>query len=681
MDSGKQSADAGAVWPLALGHYQAGRLDEAERMCHRVLGAEPRQADALHLLGAIAHQRGNHDQAVELIEEAVGVEPSRPDYLNTLGVAYQALGRVAQAEDCFRAALSVKVDYPAAHNNLGIALRNLARLQEAEDSFREAVRLQPGYAEAHNNLGNVLRELGRLEEAERNFRLAIRTRPDYAEAHGNLGIVLRGLGRLDDAERSARRAIALKPDYAEAHNDLGAALFGLGRLPEAERSYRAALALDPSLAIAQANLAYLLNCVSGRSAAEIYAEHREFARRFCPLADTRPHRNAADPERRLRIGYVSADLRHHSVAFFIEPVLASHDHGKFEIFCYCNLTRSDSVTQRLKSCAEHWREVFALDDDALVKLIREDGIDILVDLSGLSANNRLTAFARKPAPVQVTWLGYPNTTGLAAMDYRLTDSIADPEGATERFHVEKLVRLANGFLCYRPPSDSPQVGELPSLRAGHVTFGCFNHLPKLTPEMIALWARLLGALPGARLLLKSFGLAAQSARRALRARFAQHGIGAERLELCGPVDALAGHLGRYNEVDIALDVFPYNGTTTTCEALWMGVPVVSLAGRTHASRVGASLLHCVGLSEFVAQTPDQYLDLAAGLARDPARLAALRAGLRERMRASPLADAQRYTRDLEAAYRYMWRSWCAGRPRGSVLRRVATTLRKYIAAP
>lgn len=677
IDSGKPSADGGRDWRLALDHYQAGRMDDAERMCRLVLGAEPGAADALHLLGAIAHRRGDHEQALELIEEAARIEPSRADYLNTLGVAHQALGRIAEAEDCFRGALSLKPDYAVAHNNLGIALRDLKRPQEAESSFHEAVRIQPDYAEAHNNRGNVLSELGQLEKAERSLRQAIRIRPDYAEAHGNLGIVLRGMRKLVEAERSTRRAVALKPDYAEAHNDLGVALFGLGRVAEAERSYREALALNPALAVAQGNLAYLLNCVSGRSAAEIHAAHREFAQRFCPPADSRPHRNARDPRRRLRVGYVSADLRHHSVAFFIEPVLARHDRENFEIFCYSNSAHADAVTERLKSSADHWREASSLDDEALAGLVRDDGIDILVDLSGFSANNRLTVFARKPAPVQATWLGYLNTTGLDAMDYRITDRHASPEGRLDAYHSERLVRLPDSQWCFQPAAESPEVGPPPCVKSGQITFAVFSNPAKIGAEVIELWSRLLARAAGSKLLVIANGLA--SIPEDFIARFVHHGIAKERLRVLGS-RPFREYLAMHGQADVMLDTFPFTGGTTTCHALWMGVPVISLVGDTATSRGGASLLHAVGLSELVAQSPDQYIDIACGLAQDAARLASLRAGMRERMRASALMDAQRFTRNLESAYRLMWQTWCAGESNRSIFGRIMAGFRNRLPA-
>ena len=633
----------------------------------------PERADALHLLGILAHLRGDGAAAVPCIVQALDLQPARPDFLNTLGLVHQTLGEPVEAEERFRAALAAQPGYAPAHGNLGIALRDQGRLQEAEAQFREALRLDARLADTHNNLGNLLKELGRAQEAEPSLRRAIELRPHYAEAHANLGLVLRALGRLQEAEGCARRAIALRPDDAGAHSDLGVALFGLGRLEEAERSYRQALALDPGLALAQGNLVYLMNCVSGRSLEAIYAEHRAFARRFCPPPDPAPHRNTADPERRLRVGYVSGDFRHHSVAFFVEPVLAQHDRGKFEVFCYYNLRRSDEVTARLRGLADHWREVHALDDAALATQVRDDGIDILVDLSGYTANNRLPAFARKPAPVQATWLGYLNTTGLDAMDYRISDAQANPPGPLDRVHSERLVRMPDSQWCYLPPPDAPTVAPAPCLASGYVTFASFSIPAKLDAAALTVWGRLLERVPGSRLMVVANGLADVPGDFA--ARIARHGIPRERLRVLGS-QPFHDYLSQHGEADIVLDTFPFTGGTTSCHALWMGVPVVSLAGETATSRGGASLLHATGLDELLARDESEYLDIAAALALDTARLSALRAGMRERLRASPLLDAARFTRQIEARYRDMWQAWCDTRAAGGWRQWMGRLLRK-----
>jgi predicted O-linked N-acetylglucosamine transferase (SPINDLY family) len=353
--------------------------------------------------------------------------------------------------------------------------------------------------------------------------------------------------------------------------------------------------------------------------------------------------------RRLRLGYLSPDFNHHAVAYFIEPVLAAHDRTRVEVFCYASVAVPDRFTDRLRGLAEHWRDIARLDDDAAAALIRADNLDLLIDLAGHSARHRLLVLARRPAPVQATWIGYPNTTGLDAIDYRITDAVSDPVGQTEAWHSEKLVRLPANFSCYRPDDDAPAVNNLPAAAAGAVTFGCFNQFAKVTPEVIALWARLLAKLPGSRLLLKSRGLGDPGVAARVQAAFAAAGVGPARLILNGDELSVADHLGLYHKVDIALDPFPYNGTTTTCEALWMGVPVVTLAGSTHVSRVGASLLTHAGLAGWIAATPDDYVARAVAAVRDLPALAALRRGLREQVRTSPLCDAVRFTRGFEAA--------------------------------
>lgn len=370
------------------------------------------------------------------------------------------------------------------------------------------------------------------------------------------------------------------------------------------------------------------------------------------------HGNSPEPERRLRIGYVSGDFRHHSVAQFFEPVLARHDRGGFEIFCYYNLFRVDDTTERLRRRADCWREITSLSDEAVADLVGRDGIDILVDLSGHTKYNRLLAFARKPAPVQAAWLGYLNTTGLDAIDYRITDRHASPEGLLDAFHSERLLRLPDSQWCYRPPLDCPEVTDPPTMHGGPVTFGAFSGLAKIGPQVVALWCRLLERLPDARLLVAGLGLG--SIRDEYLSRFASRGVAPERVDL-REFQSFWDYLAMHEAADVMLDTFPYTGGTTTCHALWMGVPVVTLVGDSAPSRGGASLLKAVGLDELVVDTPLQYLDTASSLAGDPERLATLRSGMRARMLASPLMDASRFTHHLEQAYRAMWRRWCETR--------------------
>ncbi len=649
-------------------HLAAGDLAAAEALYHDILRARPQHAGALNSLGIMLQQQGRFHEAINYFQRALARRPEFAGGHCNLGAALYALGRLDEAAACFDRALVLQPELAEAHNRLGMVRRGQGRLEEAIECYRRTLALAPGLAEAHNNLGNVLRELDRVQEAIRHYQRALTEKPDFAEAHNNLGFALYIQHRLDEAIAHYTRAIDLNPRYAQAHNNLAIALYDQWRPHEDDEGMRAALAhfrraleLQPDFAEAHSNLLFALNYSVRTDPEMLFKEARRFAERHeAPLAVRRePHANDPDPQRRLRVGYVSGDFRSHSVAFFIEPVLIHHDRTRFEVFCYSCHAREDNVTQRFKSHADHWRSLVGVSDEDAARQIRADGIDILVDLAGHTEGNRLLVFARKPAPVQVTYIGYPNTTGFESIDYRFTDAWADPAGQTERYHTETLVRLPRGFLCYQPPDLAPPVVTPPCLHNGYVTFGSFNHMAKVTDEVMALWAELLRALPSARLLMKSGALADADVHARCLARWQQAGIARERIELIGPIPDPEQHLARYGQVDIALDPFPYNGTTTTCEALWMGVPVIALAGSRHAGRVGVSLLTQVGLEDLVAQSEADYLALAVRLAADPTRLMRLRAGLRERVAASPLCDAVAFARDVEAAYRTMWRDWCA----------------------
>ncbi len=427
-------------------------------------------------------------------------------------------------------------------------------------------------------------------------------------------------------------------------------------------AYHRALALKPDYAEAHGNLIFMMNYDARFSQKDIFAESRRWNEiHAAPYREhERTHASDRDPDRRLRVGYLSPNFREHSVSYFADPLIAGHDRRSFEVFCYAQVIKPDTRTERFRDLADVWRSTVGLTDATVAERIREDGIDILVDLAGYTGENRLLVFAARPAPVQVSWLGYPNTTGLSAMDYRLTDAIADPEGADDTLYSETLVRLPNGFLCFTPAGDAPDIGGSPALSNGHVTFGSFNHLPKVSPEVVETWAQILERVPGSRLLLKSHPLADAATRDRYLDMFATHGIDARRVELFSWIASKSGHLGAYDRVDIGLDPFPYNGTTTTCEALWMGVPVVTLRGERHSGRVGASLLTRMDLVDLIAETKDAYVETAVGLAKAPDRLSGFRTELRQRMKGSPLCDGDTFARDVEAVYREMWRYWCSG---------------------
>ena len=495
--------------------------------------------------------------------------------------------------------------------------------------------------------GNSLNLQGKPLEAIAFYRQALKLNPDHPQLHNNLGNVLSGQGKIADAIAHYQHALRLNPSYSKAYNNLGNTLKNQGKIREAIASYRRALELNPSYHKAHSNLLFTLNYQSDGEPRAIFGEHREWGRSWeKKVASTKKKVFA---KRKLRIGYVSGDFRTHSVAYFFEPLLITHDRSNFEIFCYNNNQNADETTRRLQRLASHWRNIYALKDCQAIDLISRDEIDILVDLSGHSKGNRLPVFAGKPAPIQISYLGYPNTTGLATIDYRFTDGWADPEGQTEHLHTEKLIRLPRGFLCYQPPFNCPEVAPLPSLKKGYITFGSFNNLAKVSPQLISYWSAILSAVPQSKMIIKSSPLSDRGTQDYVLELFEQHGIARERLKLLGWFHRNK-HLGLYNQVDIALDTFPYNGTTTTCEGFWMGTPVITLAGNAHVSRVGVSLLSSIGLKELIAQSPEDYKQKAIALAGDRERLQDLQSGLRDSMKQSPLTDATLITRSLEAAY-------------------------------
>jgi predicted O-linked N-acetylglucosamine transferase (SPINDLY family) len=648
----------------ALRLHRAGQLAPAAAIYREILRTEPNQQDALNLLGLVKQQGGDHAQAAELFAKAAASNPGNPFFMLNRGVSLRALGQQEAAAGELKKALALDPNLAEAHHQLGNALKSLHRFAEAAASLRRAKELNPKNAAIWLNLGAALLELSMRDEAIACFRRAIPLEPERPEARNILGSALLDAGLLGEAKEQLQVALRLRPAYPAAHDNLGRALRAQGRAAEAAEAFRTALAAAPQPGT-HSNLVYALNFVPGLSSSEVFTEHKRWATiHAVPLKkEQRPFTTAFEPERRLRIGYVSPDFVHHAVSYFIEPVLAAHARTQVEVFCYSNVSVPDAVTARLRALSDHWRDIACLDDAQVAELVRSDKIDILVDLAGHTARHRLLVFARMPAPVQVTWLGYPNTTGLDAIDYRITDAVSDPLGQTEAWQSEKLIRLPETFSCYRPSPVAPDVSELPALKNGYITFGSFNHFAKINPAVLDLWARLLVRLPSARMLLKARSLSDPETAVHILNSFADRGIGEGRIALRSDELSVPAQLGLYHRVDIALDPFPYNGTTTTCEALWMGVPVVTVAGQTHVSRVSASLLTHLGRPEWIAHSEDEYIEKCASLVADLPRLADLRAGQRERMRLSPLCDAARFTAHLETAYREMWRSRCAAEPR------------------
>jgi predicted O-linked N-acetylglucosamine transferase (SPINDLY family) len=610
--------------------------------------------DSLSEQGAAWFAQGRVEEAAACFEQALHLRPDCAALCNNLGLALLYQGRTGEAVLSFRQAVSLEPDLAQAHSNLGLALLYQGRDDEALDVLRQAVTLDPGLAQAHNNLGLAFLNRGREDEALDSFHQALHLQPDLADAHNNLGLTLAARGLPDEALAHYERAVDHVPGHTGALVNLGNAYKDQGHLAEAVACYRAALMVRPADHQIHSNLLLALHYQAGADPVEILTESRSYAERHATPLNRLAPPGTFPPlaGRRLRVGYVSPDFREHPVAYFLEPILSHHDHHRFEVFGYADVPRPDAVTDRCQRNADHWRSLVGLSDEQAAELIRGDGIDLLIDLAGHTGGNRLLVFARKPAPVQASYLGYLGTTGLAAIDYYITDGLTDPPGLTETHFQEQLVRLPECGMCYQP-GDSPEVRAVPPARqSGMVTFASLNPLAKLSEDVLALWLRILAAVPGSRLLLRTG--AGRAGEERIRDAVARHGLTQERVALLGQVATRFDYLRFYQEVDLALDPFPYNGITTTCDALWMGVPVLTLAGRMSVSRYGVRFLRNVGLDELIADSLVDYLRLATELAFDLDRLESLRSGLRERMSRSPLMDAVRFTRNLEAAYLAMW---------------------------
>jgi predicted O-linked N-acetylglucosamine transferase (SPINDLY family) len=636
-----------------------GQPREAAAAGREALHLDPNQPAAHCHLGCALHDQGQLEDAVAEFRHAIRLTPDFAEAHCYLGNVLCKQGKLEEAIAATRRAIEIRPDYVEAHSNIAAVLQQLGRLDEAVVACRQAIRIAPGYADAHYNLGCALSNQHRHAEAIAAWRQAVRIQPGYREALANLGNGLRELGELQDAIVASREAIRVAPDHAPGHASLGAALSDQANFDEAFAAYQEAIRLKPDFVEASSALLACMNYSERVSPAVLFEAHRSWHERYGrPARRPLAYANDRSEGRRLRVGYVSPDFRGHSVAQFLEPLLRNHDRNEIEIFCYAEVSAPDSWTKRFEELADHWVVTTAMSDDALAERIRGDCIDILVDLAGHTSKNRLMVFALKPAPLQITWLGYPNSTGLEAIDYRLVDAVTDPPGEADALASETLARLPGCFLCYGGPPAAPASTPPPCLATGEVTFGSFNNPAKLSGATLDTWARLLLRLPQARLLLKGKPFCDASTRVLYLDGLVRRGVAAQRVELVAQLPERNAHLALYNRIDIALDPFPYNGTTTTCEALWMGVPVVALLGDRHASRVSASLLSAIGLNDLIADSPEAYIETAVALADDQARLAELRLSLRPRMAASPLCDAPAFAREVEAAYRIMWRRWC-----------------------
>jgi len=610
---------------LAEENKRAGNLPEAERICRYVVSQLPQSDSALKTLAEMVFLQGRVGEATDLMRQAVALKPSFSSY----------------------------------HNNLGLLLAADGQLDAAIEEFNLALSIHSGTAEVHSNLGNVYLAQARPDLAIGAYRAALALKPDHVTAVNNLAGALIHEGYLDEAMDIARRALSLQPDNDSASRIVGRVFRESGRLDESIAWFEKRLADDPtSKAAGDLLFTQLFHPAYDRK--RLFDEATRWNQTYArPLRDLiRPHDNDRSLGRRLRIGYYSCDLGDHPLGRFILPLLANHNHAGFEIFCYCDFARPDEVAGQIRASVDVWRNSRNASDQQVADWVRSDRIDILVDLSMQTNGNRMLMLARKPAPVQVTYLAYCGTTGSDTIDYRLTDGFLDPPELGDEYSSEKLVRLPNCFWCYVPPPQVPPVAPPPAQANGVVTFGCLNDFAKVTPDTLKTWSAILRSVPGSRLVIHC---KEGAHRRTVLDLLARENIEEQRLSFLGflPIEK---YFAAYHQLDIALDSFPYAGGTTTCDALWMGVPVVTLAGQTGVARGGLSILSNIGLPDLIATTLDQYIQIATTLAADLPRLSALRASLRPRMQTSPLMNAPQFARDVESIYRRLWQTWCANAP-------------------
>lgn len=671
---------------------ESGRREHALELLQEVLSHQPTHAGANNLAGFIALQKNDPDTAearfriaaeaepqnpvyqeniviartirkqwtdTDPLRAALAANPAQPDCWRKLAQAEAAARRVDAAIHTLYEGLSHCPEHPDLLHALGNYLHYAGQLTHAATHYLHCIRVDPQRVDARIDLSLVYLRLLNGDQAEATARTAIACAPDSARAAVNLASVLYQRNRFDEALEHLERGRAMAPDDARTYNQLGMIHSALGDIDKALASYRHSAKLNPDFHVAQTNLMLTLLYSDNTTGRQIFGEACAYGRRFLP-GGTVTHANTRDPERRLRIGFVSGDFRRHVVGMFLLPLFAHRDRTQSAYYCYSLIDAPDPFTQMLARHADQWIDGRGLDDEQLAARIRADAIDILVDLSGHTSDNRLRMFARRPAPVQATWLGFPGTTGAPGIDYRLTDDILDPPGSGNE-STEIPIRLATGYFCYQPLPEWGgllQVGPLPAARNGHITFGAFNNLAKISPACLDSWAGILRQVPDSILVSRAKPFAMPAARERFAQRFAQRGIDPARIKPLPYLPDPARHLEIYHDIDIHLDSHPYTGGTTTCDALWMGVPVVTLYGDRPSARLGATVLERVGLKELTAMDRDEYVQVALTLARDKPRLAQLRQSMRERMSASPLQNPAAFAQAFDRACRALWHEWC-----------------------
>ncbi|MBF0357199.1 MAG: tetratricopeptide repeat protein [Magnetococcales bacterium] len=631
-------------------HEQA-KFDEALANLKNAIAIKPDYADAYSNIGLTLHEQGKLDEAVASFQKAITIKADHADAYYNLGITLQEQNKFAEAVSCYQQAIEIRPDHAKAHNNLGNTLKELWQLDEAVSCYEKAISITPDYAEAFSNLGAVLQDLGRVTEGVASHHKAIEINPNSAQAYSNLGLALQEQGRLDAAINSFHKAISIKSDFADAHAGIAGVLRDQGRLNEAVNSYQKAIAIKPDRPDYYSRFLFLISYYCLFSDREILEHHKHWDKVHGShdLRNGFRHPVETQPNKKLKIGYISPDFKRHAVSNFLRGVIKNHDRNNFKIYCYANVSTPDAITAEFKASADVWRDTLVLSDMVLAQQIYDDGVDILIDLSGHTKGHRLKLFTYKPAPVQTTYLGYCTTTGLHAMDYWLTDHQLTPENSQE-ITVETVVRLPDCWVSYQP-TNPPPIALMDRGPNVEVVFGSFNHLSKITETVVAVWSRILSAIPASKLFLKANNFVDPLEQERISLMFAKQGISTERLIL---EKNSATYLQEYGLIDIALDPFPRTGGATTADALWMGVPVITLAGQRMIERQGVSLLTAVGKKEWIAQTVDEYVIKALELAEEGVRDSTQRLSLHNMVTNSPLCDYQGFVAALEAAYRQMW---------------------------
>jgi predicted O-linked N-acetylglucosamine transferase (SPINDLY family) len=662
---------APAYYNLGVVYSEMMQYDMALNCYENAAVHRPMYAEAYCNMGVIYKNRGDLDAAIACYERCLAVSPNFEIAKNNMAIALTDLGTKVKIEGdihkgvaYYKKALLYNWHYADAMYNLGVAYGELLKFDMAVVMYELGLHFNPLCAEACNNLGVIYKDRDNLDKAVECYQMALQIKPNFSQSLNNLGVVYTVQGKMDCAASMIEKAILANPSYAEAYNNLGVLHRDAGNIPLAIEAYERCLLIDPDSRNAGQNRLLAMNYIYEGDDDKLYNAHRDWGKRFNRLYPKfSTWSNSKERDRPLTIGYISPDYFTHSVSYFIEAPLVHHDYTKYHPVVYSAVVKTDAKTQRFKDTVLKrggtWRDVYGIDEKKVANMVREDKIDILVELTGHTANNRLGIMACRPAPVQATWIGYPNSTGLSTIDYRFTDALADPPTTTQK-HVEELIRLPGCFLCYTPSPETGPVAPTPALSNGFITFGSFNNLAKMTPRVLRVWARILCKVPSSRLVVKCKPFCCDSVREGFLVKLEELGVESLRVDLLPLILLNHDHMQAYSLMDISLDTFPYAGTTTTCESLFMGVPCITMEGKVHAHNVGVTLLHQVGLDNLVVKTEDDYIDKAVELASNVNSLATLRLSLREEMLKSYLCDGPNFVRGLEENYRQLWYRYCDG---------------------